>query len=408
MKHLLIVLPLLISLVLTPSSAQALDPATQDRILDTVADTLVDRYVDLEIAEAMVAAVNASRERYHALNSPRAFVEAVNRDLFSVSNDLHVQLIYSEPGRETLFHAEDNYDFIDARTLPGNIGYLRLDAFSTHDEARATAEAALAFLAGTEALIVDLRFNGGGSGELVTLMLSYFIDRPTVIAEYHYRWNGNRSAYKTHRRVAGEKRVGTPLYVLVGPHTASAAEIFADTVQSFDLGELVGERTWGLGNVADFAVLEAGVSMIFTHGEGRNAKTGTNFAGTGLTPDLACPVDEALEQAHLAAFDHVGNEDDRGWTEDVIRARYHPIEPSPESLTAWVGAYGHDHIRLQDDGLVWVKEHRPAYPLTPVSDARFVLTHDPSHLMIELTEESMTLTYANGDRRSIAKTDPNQ
>ena len=62
-----------------------------------------------------------------------------------------------------------NYGFLKVERLPGNIGFLDLDFFADPDEGGDTAAAAMSFLAGTDALIVDLRFNGGGNSRMVAL-----------------------------------------------------------------------------------------------------------------------------------------------------------------------------------------------------------------------------------------------
>ncbi len=163
---------LLCSLVLYTISGQAravISPADQDRVIDQIARILEEKYIHADVAREMVAVMEKNREDYRALSQPRLLTRRLNDDLFAVSKDHHVKVLYTDPGKDALsafFTAESNYKFVKAETLPGNIGYLRMDEFSTHKEAIEVAEAALAFLANTDALIIDLRFNRGGSGKL--------------------------------------------------------------------------------------------------------------------------------------------------------------------------------------------------------------------------------------------------
>jgi len=393
---------LLCSLVLYTLSGQAwaaIGPADQDKIIDKIAEILEAKYIHAEVAHEMVAMMEKNREDYHALTQHRTFAERLNHDLFAVSKDHHVRVLYTGPGVDAMsafFTAESNYKFVKAETLPGNIGYLRMDEFSTHEEVREVAEAALAFLANTDALIIDLRFNRGGSGDLATLILSYFFEKPTVINEYFYRWSGKSSHYKTHKKVAGRRLVGKPLFVLTSRYTASAAEIFANTVKTFELGTLVGEKTFGIANVADFTAVGQGFSLLFTHGEDKNPITGTNWQGTGITPDVACDLDEAPAQAHRLAWSQVSDQQNgTPWSARAMSAFFNPVPP--ENLATLAGQYGGTTVLVKDGELFMQKEHYPAYRLRPIGDATFVLADTEGSFLLSFRADRLITTYANGD-----------
>ena len=393
---------LLCSFVLYALSGQAraaISPADQDRVIDQIARILAEKYIHADVAGEMAAIMEKNREDYHALSEPRLLARRLNVDLFAVSKDHHVKVLYTGPGKDAMsvfFTAESNYKFVKAETLPGNIGYLRMDEFSTHKEAIEVAEAALAFLANTDALIIDLRFNRGGSGDLATLMLSYFFEKPTVINRYFYRWTGKSSHYMTHKKVEGRRLVGKPLYVLTSRHTASAAEIFANTVKTFELGTLVGEKTFGIANVADFAALENGFSLLFTHGEDKNPITGTNWQGTGITPDVACGLDEAPARAHQLAWSRISAEQEGApWSEKAMSAHFNPVQP--ENLAALAGQYGSTAVFFEDGALFLRKENYPAYRLRPIGDGKFVLADMEGSFLLSFRADMVITTYANGD-----------
>jgi C-terminal processing protease CtpA/Prc len=67
---------------------------------------------------------------------------------------------------------------MEVKILPGNIGYLRLDSFSYDTGAQDAAVGAMSFLSNADAIIVDLRRNGGGSPEMVQFLCSYFLGNP--------------------------------------------------------------------------------------------------------------------------------------------------------------------------------------------------------------------------------------
>jgi hypothetical protein len=383
-------------------------PADQDRVIDKIAQILEAKYIHADVAREMVAVMEKNREDYHALTQPRMLTKRLNDDLFAVSKDHHVKVLYTDPGKDALsalFTAESNYKFVKAETLPGNIGYLRMDEFSTHKEALEVAEAALAFLANTDALIIDLRFNRGGSGDLATLMLSYFFEKPTVINRYYYRWTGKSSHYMTHKKVEGQRLVGKPLYVLTGRYTASAAEIFANTVKTFELGTLVGEKTFGIANVADLAALENGFSLLFTHGEDKNPITGTNWQGTGIMPDVTCGLDEAPARAHQLAWSRVsGVQDGTPWSARAMSALFDPVQP--ENLVTLAGQYGGTEFFLEDGKLLMQKANYPAYRLRPIGDGTFVLADTEGSFLLSFRTDMVITTYANGDTVQQSRDSP--
>jgi C-terminal processing protease CtpA/Prc len=68
--------------------------------------------------------------------------------------------------------------------LPGNVGYLDFRGFASPDQAGATAIAALNFLAYCDAIIIDLRQNGGGSPAQIQLISSYFFSDPVPLLSH--------------------------------------------------------------------------------------------------------------------------------------------------------------------------------------------------------------------------------
>ncbi|HYJ86762.1 MAG TPA: S41 family peptidase [Pyrinomonadaceae bacterium] len=76
-----------------------------------------------------------------------------------------------------------NFGFEKVERLNGNIGYMELDGFVTSELGAETAIAAMQFLANTDALIIDLRYNGGGVPGTAQLIISYLFSETPV--HYH-------------------------------------------------------------------------------------------------------------------------------------------------------------------------------------------------------------------------------
>jgi C-terminal processing protease CtpA/Prc len=127
------------------------------------------------------------------------------------------------------------------KLLPGNIGYLRLDGFMPADLGGRTAVAAMSFLSGADAIIFDLRNNGGGSPTMIQLLSSYLFSEPTHLNDLYYREGDRRNQFWTLPWVDGERRPDIPVYVLTSARTFSAAEEFTNNLKVLKRATIVGE-----------------------------------------------------------------------------------------------------------------------------------------------------------------------
>src|SRR5438552_5398969 len=153
-------------------------PAEQRKeLLGGIEQQLRDHYI---FPERLEAAVPQLRARWATLekDDAHALTDQINADLRDVFHDGHLFLRLAAalpPGFDDAddkpdlvldaFHRRMNQGVVKAEVLPGNIGVLEIIAFPLGGP-RAYA-AALAFLKDTDALIIDLRQNGGGDGEAV-------------------------------------------------------------------------------------------------------------------------------------------------------------------------------------------------------------------------------------------------
>ena len=95
-----------------------------------------------------------------------------------------------------------------------------------------------------QAIIVDLRGNGGGSLSEATLLTGLFIDKGPVV---QIRDGANRIQVNSDRD--GVSFFDGPLTVMVDRYSASASEIFAAAIQDYGRGVIIGEHTFGKGTV---------------------------------------------------------------------------------------------------------------------------------------------------------------
>ena len=206
-----------------------IDSETRTAVVNKVAGLMERHYVFQETGEAMASHIRArlSAGAYDSYGETVPFCRQVTADLREISADKHLFVFHSRSearevaARKGLLSPEDtaavnlelhgyeqesNFGFIRVEVLDGNIGYLRLDAFSGEDDAGARANAAMALLASTQAVIIDLRQNGGGGGSVLPLLASYFFQGdPVPLTGVWYRASGKTEEVSTLPVVAGRR-----------------------------------------------------------------------------------------------------------------------------------------------------------------------------------------------------------
>ena len=191
--------------------------------------------------------------------------------------------------------AEPSFPF---RVLPSGVAYLRLDEFET-DTGPKTFELVLPEIRKAKGLILDLRINGGGSGEYGAQIMSWLVDRP--IRQSGSRVRCEDPSFRAHAGdyvawrplpddppppVLPQEQLYTgPVAVLTGPRTFSAAEDFTVMFVQARRGVLVGEATGGSTGQPLFLKLPGGgTARICVKRDYFN--DGSDFVGKGIQPDV--------------------------------------------------------------------------------------------------------------------------
>ena len=197
----------------------------------------------------------------------------------------------------------DNYHFRQAKTLAGNVGYIELAGFAPGEAALQAAAEAMAAVAGSDALIIDLRDCKGGTVEMVNFLASYFFDEePRVLMNRVSRPTGERIQSKTLTKIPGKRMLNTDLYIVVGPRTASAGESFAYTLQQYGRAKIVGEKTAGAGYNNVVVPLGRGFAFSVSYGRPEHPVSRKGWEAVGVQPDIAVPEGNALHAAQQAAL----------------------------------------------------------------------------------------------------------
>src|ERR1700689_155131 len=291
-------------------------PQQADEIVDRLATGLTD-YVFPEIAESLQSHIRAHRSEYRALSGSNALAARLTEDLRAVGRDNHLTVsfgeelgVQKEPTPAEKEHARafdlaNGHGIRSGRRLPGNIGYVDLAYFSPDPDAGTALAAAMQLVSGTDALILDLRRNGGGSGETAMALLSYFFEEPTQLSSIVERKNGQSLERQkwTMPYVAGPHYLGKPAFVLTSLHTHSAAELCAYDLKNTHRATIVGERTAGDANGSSGEIaLGSHFSAFIPNSQPRSPITHSNWQGTGVEPAVATPAADALLAASLLAL----------------------------------------------------------------------------------------------------------
>jgi hypothetical protein len=200
----------------------------------------------------------------------------------------------------------DNFGIHRVERLDGNVGYLDVRRVPVPVNAGPAISAAMELVAGTYALIIDLRRNGGGSPEGVVYWCSHLFDeRPTHLNDIFHADTGETHQFWTLPYVPGPRYLDRPVYVLTSSRTFSGGEDFAYTLQALGRAQVIGETTGGGAHPTRPFPISAAVHIAIPFARSINPVTGTNWQGTGVVPDVPVPQEQAYDVAYATALRHV-------------------------------------------------------------------------------------------------------
>lgn len=335
----------------SPQSADAIDAATLDELKEIMTHLLETIYVVPEVGTRLAQQL---KEKFAAGGYKEAttrvrLAEMLTADLRAWGNDRHLYVRFNPASasdavldrqswtkqKASMFPRDgamrgprvddrmaaqlkaDNYHFRQTKTLPGNVGYIELAGFASGEAALQAAAESMAAVAGSDALIIDLRECRGGAVEMINFLASYSFDpEPRVLMNRFIRPTGERVQSKTLANIPGKRMPKTDLYILTSPRTASAGESFAYTLQQYGRAKIVGEKTAGAGYNNVVIPLGKGLAFSVSYGRPEHPRSGKGWEAVGVQPDIAVPEGVALQTAQKTALKNL-----LGKTTDAARKK---------------------------------------------------------------------------------------
>lgn len=242
-------------------------------VVDALVANTHRHYVFSDEAQQIETLLRAQQQgAYDALSDAAQLAERLSAGVASVAHDLHMEVRASvdllPPQPTTDFRSQpvkragsDQDAYVIMRVINnvsnkmGTFGVARVDHIMPHIAYLKMANfvpphlaadkygAAMDKLADADAMIIDLRDNGGGYPHSVALPISYFVDQRTRLNDLWLRDTGQTQQFWTEEQLAGTRFGGVkPVAILVGPETKSVGEDFAYTMQALKRATVMGER----------------------------------------------------------------------------------------------------------------------------------------------------------------------
>lgn len=385
---------------LVTSNLNAQKPLTKSvkaEVVNKLARSLTDNYIFADKAQNMKNLIrkNLAAGLYDNIIYPEEFAYNLTKDLRSVYKDLHLSISFNPrlekrlsdtSGKSRTEHTKaiedaksQNFGFKKAEIINGNIGYIQFDGFYDLNEgSRTKVESVFTSLRSSEALIFDLRENGGGSPDMVAYICSFLFNKPTHINDLYVRRTNKTQSYWTEPVKGSEVFSSLPVYVLISNRTFSAAEEFAYDLQVLHRALLIGETTGGGAHPVSPQLITNGFIGNIPYARAVNPVTKTNWEAVGVLPDIKVAANDALDAAVLAFYDSdIASLKDTTklktiqWSRTMLNAKIHPYNVDTLTLKSYTGKFGNETFTYNNGALYMKAKNGNTSSLVALSQATF-------------------------------------
>lgn len=384
--------------------SRQIDAAQKRDAIRELAKLLRARYCVAEVAERAATFIEnkIAGGGYDGLAEAQDFADAITVDLQTVTSDRHLRFgvapppepAPAQPGPADAEAARaarlaamrrNNFGLVKAEILPGNVGYLEVRRFEPPEVAGDSVVAALQFLVNSDAIILDLRNNHGGSAFAMPMFAGYFFERPTHLYDMVFRGDNYTDHYWTAAWLPGKRLASMPMYILTSAYTFSGAEALAYRFKVLKRATIVGETTGGGANAGGVEEVAPFFLVWMPMGRPVDRNTRTNWEGNGVEPDIKASARDALAVAHSAAIQairaKVTGEDEKARLDralERVKARQQPVTISRQELEKLGGTYGQSRVWVEGGQLRFQRETESPYLLFPAArNVFFSDSNDP-------------------------------
>ncbi len=218
--------------------------------------------------------------------------EVVSRMKGMDGTDVRITIIRegeTEPLEFTITRKEIKVPTIEHSMLEENIGYIIITEFDDITISQFSSAVDELERQGMKGLIVDLRDNPGGLLQSVVKILDRVLPKGLIV--YTEDKNGKRDE----EYAKDAKQIGVPMTVLINGNSASASEIFAGAIQDYEMGTIVGTKSFGKGIVQKVIPLYDNTAIKLTISKYYTPK-GRSIHGTGIIPDVEIDLKDELKK----------------------------------------------------------------------------------------------------------------
>jgi len=370
----------------TTASGDLLTAGKRSAIIRKITEVFNEYYPLPDVAADMMKAVNQKQKKgeYDPFNNIAKFTAQLTDDLRSISKDFHIRVSPYEKIPDDLLaeiklgSPDENYGFKKVELLTGNIGYLELLSFNNPKSAGPTAIAAMNFLAHCDALIIDLRLNGGGDEAMAQFLSSYFFEKSTHLTDSYIRKDDTTEQIWTQEWVPGPKMTNIPIYILLSRFSYSSSELFSYQLQQLGKAVIIGEKTrGGAHGVKYMSFPELSINLKVPYERDINPYSKTNYI-EGIVPDVASPSEKALIVANReAAKKLLKTEADKEkryrleWILAGCEVDLNPITLDDSALSEYAGTYNNVAITRECGKLFLQRSGKGKQELVPMGDGLF-------------------------------------
>lgn len=386
-------------------SGKSLNSTEKESAVSTISKLMFDNYIFPEVSKEMEKYIKSRLNAgdYNSISDPQMFAEELTKDLQSVSKDKHIRVQYNPdqikrmkennynngeedngaPSPEFIQMLKDeNYSFRKVERLSGNIGYIDFRNFGPGDLIRDKVAEVMGFVEDCNALIFDMRFNGGGDPTGIQVITSYlFGEEPVHLNDLYFRPRDTTEQYWTLKDIKGKRMPDVPVYILTSSFTFSGAEEFTYNLKNLKRATVIGETTGGGAHPGGMNIADDNFIVFVPVGRAINPITKTNWEGTGVTPDIEINSTKALTKAHILALENLKqiekDEKKRNtyeWLTGSLSAVLVAEYPDMNILKSYAGNYGDRKIYLENGKLYYQRNNRQKFEMMPMSEDTFMFS----------------------------------